>query len=352
MSWDSSIRAMLERRKNGIVAFLLRTALYPLAVVYSFIMKTRYKAYSENWVSRSRAPMPVISVGNISLGGTGKTPFVIMLCRLLKSMQIKPGILIRGYKSKDPYHSDEVTLYRNLLPEVKVYPGKNRVLSAIEAANDGVELLVLDDGFQHLKLMRDMDIVLLDVNSPFGGGRVFPGGMLREPIEALKRSDLFILTRVDQVSNDKLAKIQKELKKYAPNVPVLQSTHRPSRFYDMTGKSHDLQELVGLRVVAISGIGQPEAFAQTLRELGADVREVVAFSDHNEYTAGQFSKALSKVDSSLIPIVTEKDAVKLNQVLSDGYKQDVFVLGIDLRVVGVPYLKEWIEEVLEDAPIV
>ena len=352
MSWDSSIRAMLEGQKKGVFAASLRVVLLPFSYIYSSIMKLRNKAYFGNWIVRSRAPLPVISVGNISVGGTGKTPFVIMLCRLLKSMQIKPGILIRGYKAKNPNESDEVTLYRNLLPEVKVYPGKNRVLSSMEAVKDGVDVLVLDDGFQHLKLMRNMDIVLIDARTPFGGGRVIPGGMLRESLDSLKRATMFVLTRVDQVSADALERLQKDLKQYAPNVTVLQSSHRPSRFYDMTGKSHDLQELVGLRVVAISGIGQPEAFAQTLTELGADVREVVAFPDHNEYTAAQLSKALSKVDQTLVPIITEKDAVKLNQILSDGYKQDIYVLGVDLRVVGVPILKEWIEEMLEDSSIV
>ena len=352
MSWDSTIRAMLERRKKGCIAFMLRTGLLPVSLLYKVGIKLRNKAYLDNWIVRSRAPLPVISIGNITVGGTGKTPFVIMLCRLLKSMQIKPGILIRGYKSRNPEHSDEVTLYRNLLPEVRVYPGKNRVISAMEAVKDGVDVLVLDDGFQHLKLMRNMDVVLLDARTPFGGGRVVPGGMLREPLMNLKRASILVLTRVDQVAPEKLEQLQKTLKQLAPNVPILQSTHRPSRFYDMTGRSHDLQELAGMPVVAISGIGQPEAFAETLTELGAEVREVVEFADHNAYTAAQFSKALTKVDPALTPIITEKDAVKLNQVLSDGYKQDIYVLGVDLRVVGVPLLKEWLEEMFEDVPVV
>ncbi len=352
MSLPSTVRSMLEKKKKGLPAFMLRTLLYPFSALYALLMNMRNKAYFENWIVRSRAPLPVISIGNISVGGTGKTPFVIMLCRLLKSMQIKPGILIRGYKSKNPNDSDEVTLYRNLLPEVKVYPGKNRVLSAMEAVKDGVDVLVLDDGFQHLKLMRNMDIVLIDATSPFGGGRVTPGGMLREPLEGLKRASAIVLTRVDQVSSAQLDLLLKELKQFAPSISVLHSTHRPSRFYDMTGKSHDLQELEGMRVVAISGIGQPAAFVKTLTELGADVREIVEFPDHNAYSASQFSKALSKIDSSLVPIITEKDAVKLNQVLSDGYKQDVYVLGVDLRVVGVPVLKEWIEDMFEDAAVV
>ncbi len=351
MSWDSTLRAILEKRKRGGVAFILRTLLLPFSYIYLLLIKLRAKLYAANWIVCSRAPIPVISVGNISVGGTGKTPFVIMLCRLLKSMQVKPGILIRGYKSKDPTASDEVTLYRNLLPEVRVYPGKNRILSAREAVNDGVDVLVLDDGFQHLRLMRDMDILLLDARSPFGGGRLLPGGMLRESLSSLKRASIIVLTRVDQIAATELDTLLRELKQLAPNVPVLQSTHRPSRFYDMSGKSHDLSELVGLNVVAISGIGQPAAFAQTLTELGAVVREVVEFSDHNHYTAGQFSKALSRVDSSLVPIITEKDAVKLNQVLSPGYKQDVYVLGVDLRVAGVPVLREWLEEMLRDAKV-
>ena len=159
----------------------------------------------------------------------------------------------------------------------ELYPGKNRVISAMEAVKDGVDVLVLDDGFQHLKLMRNMDVVLLDARTPFGGGRVVPGGMLREPLMNLKRASILVLTRVDQVAPEKLELLQKTLKQLAPNVPILQSTHRPSRFYDMTGRSHDLQELAGMPVVAISGIGQPEAFAETLTELGAEVREVVEF---------------------------------------------------------------------------
>ena len=351
MSWDSSFRSMVEGRRGGVASFALRSLLLPFSCVYSNVMVMREKLYKKSLVCRSRPPIPVISVGNISVGGTGKTPFVIMLCRLLKSMKIKPGILIRGYGSRDPQDSDEVTLYRNLLPEVRVYPGKNRVLSAFDAVTDGVEVLVLDDGFQHLKLMRDMDIVLLDSTCPFAGKRTLPGGMLREPLKALARASLFVLTRADQVSVREIDLLQEQLRAIAPNVPVLQSVHRPSRFYDMTGRTHDLELLQGMQVVAISGIGQPAAFSNTLRELGADVQDVIEFSDHNEYSAASFSKALAKTDSSLIPVITEKDAVKLNKVLSEGYKQDIFVLGVDLRVAGVPQLREWIQEVLEDAPI-
>lgn len=351
MSLQNTLRSMLEGNYPGWRAFFLRTSLYPFGYLYGCIGRLRRKLYYKNWFARHRPPLPVISVGNITAGGTGKTPFVASLCRILASMGYNPAVLMRGYGASNPEDSDEAMLYKKLLPGVKIYVGADRSLLSLEAVKDGVDIIVLDDGFQHLRLMRDVDIVLLDSICPFGGGRPLPAGMLREFLPALKNASMFVLTRTDQVSKGMLELIQERLRLLSPSIPIFQSVHRASRLYNLNGEVMPLESLEGQGVAALCGIGQPEAFASTLRGLGADVHTVVSFADHKEYTSGFLSQELSKLDRSLIPVVTEKDAVKIAKVLSQAQRQDIVVLGVDLRVSGTPQMKELLQEKIADAPV-
>ncbi len=345
---QARIRAMLEGRAPGWPGLLLRLALAPAGGIYGAVAGLRRALYEEHLFCRQRPPVPVLSVGNLTAGGTGKTPFVALLCRVLKGLGRNPAVLLRGYGCADPQKADEALLYARLLPGVGIYAGANRSLSVLRAVADGYDTIVLDDGFQHLRLMRDMDIVLLDATCPFGGGWPLPAGMLRERPTALSRADLICLTRTDQVSAGTLELIQERIRLNARNVPVMHCIHRPSRLTDLSGRVLPLESLTGRKVAALSGIGRPDAFAATLRDLGAEVCAAVNFADHQKYTPAGISAALRRLDRQWTPVVTEKDAVKLDGLLEE--PQRVLALGIEMRLTGMPQLRERVQQALTDSP--
>lgn len=343
---QAALRTLLEGRKSGWLSFALRAGLSPFGIAYGIIGKCRYLAYRSYWCSRHRAPLPVISVGNLTAGGTGKTPFVAMLCRLLKSMNKEPAVLMRGYAQRNPALADEVLLYQQILPGLKIYPHANRILSAQTARANGAKILVLDDGFQHLPMQRDLDILLIDATCPFGGGLPLPAGMLREFPSALTRADVIIITRADQVSNGQVNLLKEQIHAYNQDLPILTATHRPSRLSNLNGSPQPLDALSGKRVVALSGIGRPDTFAVTLRDLGAEVCASHEYSDHHHYHAKAMQNKLLSCDSTWIPVTTEKDAVKLQPILNDYWRERVMVVGVEMRVAGLPFLRERIERII------
>lgn len=347
---QARLRAMLEGRSPGWGATLLRTALAPAGLLYGGVGLMRRELFRRGIFCRNRPPVPVLSVGNLTAGGTGKTPFVLMLCRMLKAMGRNPAVLLRGYGAADPESSDEALVYRRLLPGLGVFPGRNRVNSAQAALGQGFDTLILDDGFQHLRLMRDMDIVLLDATCPFGGGLPLPAGLLREFARALAVADLICLTRTDQVSAGTLELIQEKIRLLAHNVPVMHCIHRPARLSDLMGTAYPLDTLTGLRVAALSGIGRPDAFAATLRDLGAEVCAMVNYADHKNYTPRQLQTRLLGLDSQWTPVVTEKDAVKLEGMLPEAEMRRMLVLGVDMRLSGMPQLRERVTQAIADSP--
>lgn len=347
---QAALRAMLEGRRPGGLATLLRVGMLPFGVAHGLAAQARRRLYEENLLCRNRLPVPVLSVGNLTAGGTGKTPFVVMLCRLLRGIGRNPAVLLRGYGAANPVESDEAMLYARLLPDAGVFPGRDRVNSALRAIKAGYDVLVLDDGFQHLRLLRDLDIVLLDATCPFGGGWPLPAGLLREPLSALSRSDVICLTRTDQVSAGTLELIQEKIRMYARDVPVLSCTHRPSRLCDLDNRLYSLETLAGLKVAALSGIGRPDSFAATLRGLGAEVCAEVAFADHAAYTARGVRKVVDRLDRQWTLVVTEKDAVKLSAVVDGEERSRWLSLGIEMRLAGLPQLRERVSQALADAP--
>lgn len=344
------LREILEKRRSGLLPMLLRAALFPLGCIMGCIGLLRRRLYASNWLMRHRSPVAVVSVGNITAGGTGKTPFVIMVCRLLKSMGRRPAILLRGYKSQNPDESDEAMLYRRLCPEFGVFAGGDRVASSYRAIAAGYDTLVLDDGFQHIKLMRDFDIVLLDATCPFGGGMPLPAGLLREFAGVLKKADLLCLTRTDQVSAGTTELVRENISEYCDDKLILQSVHRPVSLIKLSGDDLGLEALVGAKVVALSGIGRPDSFVSTLRDLGAEVIDSLAFADHAAFTEKMVGDKLRKYNSSYLVVVTEKDAVKLEPVLPDSLKNQIAVLGVEMRISNMPQLRERLAEALRDAP--
>ena len=213
---QEAFRKLVSGESSGLCAILLRFILGIAAHVYRVITWVRNFLYSKGWLKIHRADVPVISIGNITTGGTGKTPLVIRLCNFLRNSGSKCAILTRGYKADENY-GDEPAVLAESCPGIQVVVNPDRVAGAAEAISKfGAKVLVMDDGFQHRRLVRELDIVAIDSTVPFGYGKLLPAGLLREPVDSLKRADAAVITRCDQVDEAELIQLEGKLKKVNP----------------------------------------------------------------------------------------------------------------------------------------
>ena len=304
-----------------------RYLLLPLAPVYRGAVAVRRAAYRRGWMRRERLDVPVISVGNLTFGGTGKTPTVIALARDLVRMGRRPAVLTRGYKrlddgqvvvvGPDPRQTaaevgDEPLEMARRLPGVPVIVDTNRARGGAEAQRQGADVVLLDDGFQHLRLDRDLDLVLIDSGDPWGGGRLPPLGRLREPLNALVRADAVLVTKVPTQWRPVVAEIESVLDRLAPRLQVFVSRMRPNRVYVPGDGWREPEVLSGQRVMAFAALGRPDGFATTLSEAGAEIAVTRWFPDHHAYTDQELSELVEQATAaSAVPVTTAKDAVKL-----------------------------------------
>ena len=231
MNYEQSHRKLISGQHTGPGAGLLRLLLRMISVGYSFVVRLRNVLYSKGWLKVHHVDATVICVGNITTGGTGKTPLVIWVYNQIIShvrSQISDSryaILTRGYKAtkdsgpKTQDYSDEIAILAKSCPEAKVIVNPDRVTGATKAINEfGAKVLIMDDGFQHRRLARDIDIVTIDATQPFGYGKMLPAGLLREPVTALKRADVVVITRCDQIGETELDELEKRLQEIHPNI--------------------------------------------------------------------------------------------------------------------------------------
>ena len=332
---EHRIRTMLEGG-GGWPGQLARAVLWLPGKLYGGLMELRRAAYLTRTLASSHPGIPVISVGNVTAGGTGKTPFVAMLSQELHALGYRSAILLRGYRRSESGESDEEMLYRRLCPEALIEAGANRLRSAERAIREGAGVILLDDGFQHLRIRRDLDLVLIDALSPWGGGNTIPGGLLREPLSALARVGGVIVTRADQVDQKVVDELKARLKILAPHAVVFTARHRPTRLRRLDGTDIPFDNLNNRNVLALCGIARPEAFAKTLSSLGANVIDVVAGPDHADFTQEFIAAVLTRSDKeAAIVVTTEKDGVKsIFSRLTDNNVDinNVWVLGVDQEV--------------------
>jgi tetraacyldisaccharide 4'-kinase len=276
---------------------------------------------------RERLDVPVISVGNLTFGGTGKTPTAVALARELVRMGRRPAVLTRGYKRLDDRQAvvvgpdprqtaaevgDEPLEMARRLPGVPVIVDADRVRGGAEAQRQGADVVVLDDGFQHLRLERDLDLVLVDAGDPWGGGRMPPLGRLREPLTALARADAVLITKVPAQWRPVVAEIESVLDRVAPRLQVFVSRMRPSRVHVPGVGWREPEVLSGQRVMAFAALGRPGGFAATLAEAGAEVAATRWFPDHHTLTEQELSELIDRATAaSAVLVTTAKDAVKL-----------------------------------------
>lgn len=324
------IYSLMTDRLTGRIYAPFKFALYLLSLIYGAAISVRKMFYKIGVFKSRRVGLKIISVGNITLGGTGKTPFVMMLAGMLES-EFKKNVcvLIRGYGW------DEQAMLKGRLADIPVLVGEDRARSSMKALKlYGSDTAVLDDGFQHWELERDLDIVLLDSRNPFGNGYLFPRGILREHKDALERADIVVFTKSNKKKAD-LGAITNEIKGINKKAVFIEAAHVPAGLYEnKTKKVLGLEHVKGKRAVLLSSIGDPSYFEDTVKDLGADMAEHVKFPDHHNYERPDMDRILERCSERNFDFVvtTEKDIVKLNRqgLYLDPYTVLVLTVKMDI----------------------
>ncbi len=306
--------------------------LRPLGVVYGFLMRIRTFFYATSILKSYTFTVPVISVGNLTMGGSGKTPIVIYLARFLLQQGYRPAVVSRGYGGNATMAcnvvSDGETLYLDsieagdeprLIAEkasgVAVITGKKRKNPCKYAIDKlGCNVILLDDGFQHLPVNRNIDLVLFNATTNPKLMHVLPGGILREPFSALNRASGFIVTGSKDNNHSTAREVVSFLQHSQQNKPLFQLGYEPSHYVNSNGKRFELDSLSS-KVFAFCGIASPHRFITTLEELSLDITDSAFFSDHQHYKEAEVKKVieLAKGQGAAALITTEKDMVKLKE---------------------------------------
>ena len=333
-------RELIEGKRTGLQADVLRFMLSCCEKPYFVASSTRNAFYDRGWFRSRQVPIPIVSVGNLTLGGTGKTPMVAYLVKWFLSHKIRPGIVSRGYKkpsdSKTPGKlNDEGMELEIRFPEVPHLQSPDRIAASLALLQKyPVDVIVLDDGFQHRRIARNLDIVLIDSLEPFGLDRLFPRGTLRESLHSLSRADVVLISRADMVDESRRNEIQSRVRKFTPNAIIGEVIHKPtsliahyeetpqtdsSLFSDMSTftvrQTCSVAWLAGKKIVAFSGIARPEAFRKSLERCGANVLEFVHFPDHHDFSSSDVERltAIAKAANAAAVLCTMKDIVKIRK---------------------------------------
>lgn len=306
-----TIRDIMSGLDASWSSSMLRGLLLPLGGAYGAVMQMRRAMYCLGWLPSRSVGVPVISVGNLTAGGTGKTPMVAWLACRLREWGKRPAVLIRGYKASGGL-SDEAELLSRLTGG-SVIVDSDRVAGAEKAVSQGADVLVMDDGFQHLRLKRDLDIVLIDATEPLGFEHCLPRGLLREPVSILRFADMIVVTRSDVLDEHARHRLGHALRQAAPEASLHWAVHRPTQLLAADDTPLGLEALAGKKVAAFCGIGNPDAFFRTLESLGAKLVLREAFGDHETYAPPTRALLKEKLRSAggELTVTTEKDQVKL-----------------------------------------
>ena len=292
---------------RGRRARAVRALLAPVEALYRAVVTTRGKLYDWRVFRSQDFSVPVLSIGNLSVGGTGKTPVAAWFARALLARSVKPGIVLRGYGG------DETIVHQRLNESVPVIAAADRVRGIREAIAQGVDVVVLDDAFQHRRASRDVDIVLVNADAWSGAPRLLPAGPWREPLRSARRANLVIITR-KMAERSTVEDVRRALANAAPQVPVAVAHLAPGDLRSTaTGQTLPLHVLAGADLTAIAAIAHPDSFFRQLTELGAVVRPH-SFRDHHAFTLREPRDLASSASNSDFVVCTLKDAVKLESL--------------------------------------
>lgn len=307
-------REIISGRRRDWRAATLRGALSLAEPIVRFAVNQRNRRYDRGIAEIQRVSVPVVSVGNITTGGTGKTPLVAWIARWFREQQRRVVLISRGYGAKRGELNDEALELAALMPDVPHLQDPDRVRAARQALTElQAQVLLLDDAFQHRRLHRDLNIVLIDALEPFGFDHLLPRGLLREPLGSLRRADVIAISRADLVTHEQLRAIAERIRIHAPQSLLLEVVHRPRALVDATSETFEPRSLSGQRVAAFCGLGNPQGFHETLVRCGAEIASFRVFSDHFQFgdnelkTLGEWADGL---DVEQV-VCTMKDFVKL-----------------------------------------
>jgi 3-deoxy-D-manno-octulosonic-acid transferase len=346
---------------HGVFLSIIIALLYLFSFIYAWLVNVKLAGYKVGIFKRKRLGCYVISLGNITVGGTGKTPTAQRLAREIRDMGYRVVILNRGYRAKWRGEvgivSDGQTLYMTAaeagdeafmlakhLPQVPVLIGAERAMTGQYAIEHfGAEVAILDDGYQHWQLERDMDILLVDAVNVFGNGYMLPRGTLREPVSHLDRADVCLLTKVDQAPEESRQYIRRTIQAENDHALIVESIHQPRCFIELsnwyeniTGTGIDVSQMKGKRVMAVSAIGNPASFEQTLSNIGAVIIESLRFPDHHDYTVEEMMDVVDQANrqGAEAIVITEKDAVKvpvmLKNVVQETSPIPIYVVSVEV----------------------
>lgn len=363
---ETFVLEVIFEQRRGKRAAVVRSVLFALSKVFEVAVRTRRFLYNVRILRDTTVGVQVIAIGNLTVGGTGKTPVVEKFARELKDQGRTVAILSRGYRSKPPPLSrrlldkllfredrtpprvvsdgrsllldsetagDEPYMLASNLKDVVVLVDKDRVKSGRYAVEKfGCDILLLDDGFQYWKLHgRRTDIVLIDCQQPFGNEHLLPRGTLREPPGHLERASVFFITK----SDGKTKQLRERIQKHQPNAPIIECVHSPLYFEDaFTGQRHGLDLIRGHKVASLSGIAQPESFEQSLVQLGGELVYSKRFADHHRFTQQEILNAINrgKKRQAEMIITTQKDAVRFPKI--DRRDLPLFFVRVEIKIVS------------------
>jgi tetraacyldisaccharide 4'-kinase len=330
------------------------------SLVYGSAVRLRNRLYDRDGVT-TRAKLPVLSVGNLTVGGTGKTTMVAYLARRLQALGRVPAVVSRGYGGKagrgplvvsrgerplvGPERAgDEPYLLAGILPGARVVVGSDRIAGAEAARAIGADVVILDDGFQHRRLARDLDIVLLDAAGPFGNYHLLPAGSLREPISSLSRADVVVITR--SRPGESFVVLERVVRRYNVRCPILRSANHRVGFVDAQGARAPRPE----RAVAFCGIGNPASFLADLEAEGVRIAAFRPFDDHHRFSAAEWRDLLDTATRDGCALVTtEKDLVRLGPLALDAAASPILALRIEAVIHDEAKLLDAVRDALSRA---
>lgn len=366
---------LIHDETGGPFDFIVLALLRASSVLYSWGVCIKLALYRSGVLQQHRLPATVISIGNITVGGTGKTPTAQMMAQMIKDMGHKVVILNRGYRAHwqeevglvsdgrkiymTAYEAgDEAYLLAKTLPGIPVVIGKDRSISGRYAVEKlGAQVIILDDGYQHWQLARDLDIVLIDSLNVFGNTHLLPRGTLREPLSHLDRADVFLLTKTDQATGWSREYLRNVLKRYNPDALVAESIHNPCYFIEIADwykgiqdKNYPLTDLEGRDVLAFSAIGNPSSFEQTLSDIGLHIVDTVRYPDHHDYGVLEMQSVTERAvaKNAYALVTTAKDAVKIpTEFIYSDRDRPLYILGMEIKITdGEDALRRQLVEVI------
>ncbi len=354
---------LISGASKGPLPALLRVLLGLGAAFYAAVVDVRNSCYCRGIFKAYRVTrrgaatshksgdfVPVISVGNVTTGGTGKTPMVVWLCRHLRRKGLQAAVLTRGYKAGKGLLSDEPAMLVRNCPDTPVVVNANRVRGAVEAiTKHGVQAIIMDDGFQHRRLARDIDIVAIDAARPFGFGKLLPAGLLREPVTSLKRAHVAVITKADQLPEYALTKLENTIRRVNPNMLLARAVHQPICAKTTDNGQLSLEQLKSKTVFAFCGIANPDSFFTAIRQLGCNLVGSKALDDHHRYTNQDIAlirEAAERAGAEVI-LTTEKDWNKVVLQIPAGSELRFAYLAVEMRfIVGEDKLTQLIERTI------